>query len=490
MGVTAMLNELKEAFGARYTDSPFERRFYARDVAYIPEFLVSLLSNPLPDMVYRPLNAQEVSRVMAFAVRENLAVTPRAGASTALGNSVPTRGGIVLDLNALKGVVSFNAAEEKVRVLPGTTWAELDSYLGRRGYTVCAYPTSAFVATIGGWFSVGGYGIGSIEHGPLVNQVSSLEVVLPSGEIRRLTQESEPPLQWFAGTDGTLGVITELELKVRPVPEAMSHYLLVSEEPAGLIQAARECIAGVKGILHNLHFNGKAFNQALKSKGLVGAEPGNYHSLSVDLAGTRNQLDQGEAVLKSILASLGLRLLDSETAREEWETRFQSLRVMRVHPCLLGGELLLPLKSLNRYLEQVESLGRRAGAEMLTYGHIVSPDKVLVMSLYPADERRTVRYLCDTSLIMEIYRLGIKLDGVPYVIGFWNTPYVKDIYTSERLAELKRRKACLDPKGIMNPSKAYGPPLLLRPGLFAMGMKTLGMVRQILPKEAKKHEQQ
>ncbi|MHB1167420.1 MAG: FAD-linked oxidase C-terminal domain-containing protein, partial [Carboxydocellales bacterium] len=148
------------------------------------------------------------------------------------------------------------------------------------------------------------------------------------------------------------------------------------------------------------------------------------------------------------------------------------------------------LKSLNRYLEQVDNLGRRAGVEMLTYGHIVSPDKVLVMSLYPADERRTFRYLCDTSLIMEIYRVGIKLAGVPYVIGFWNTPYVQDIYTSERLTELKRRKDLLDPKGIMNPSKTYNPPPLLRPGLFTLGMKTLGMVRQIFPKEARKHEQQ
>ncbi|MHB8983821.1 MAG: FAD-binding oxidoreductase [Carboxydocellales bacterium] len=485
-----MLNELKEVFGARFTDSTFERRFYTRDVAYIPVFLVSLLSNPLPDMVFRPLNTEEVSRIMAFAARAKMAVTPRAGASTALGNSVPTRGGIVLDLNALKGVVSFDTAEEKVRVLSGTTWAELDSCLRQRGYTVCAYPTSFFAATIGGWFSVGGYGIGSIEHGPLVNQVSSLEVVLPSGEIRRLTRESEPPLQWFAGTDGTLGVITELELKVRPVPEAMSHYLLVSEDPAGLIQAAQDCTAVMKGILLNLHYNGKAFNQALNSKGLIGSEPGNFHSLSVDLEGTRIQLNHGEAILKSIVARLGLRLLDTETAWEEWETRFQSLRVMRAHPCLLGGELLLPLKSLNRYLEQVDNLGRRAGVEMLTYGHIVSPDKVLVMSLYPADERRTFRYLCDTSLIMEIYRVGIKLAGVPYVIGFWNTPYVQDIYTSERLTELKRRKDLLDPKGIMNPSKTYNPPPLLRPGLFTLGMKTLGMVRQIFPKEARKHEQQ
>jgi len=482
-----MLDKLKESFGSRYTDAPFESRFYTRDMAYIPEFLASLFTKPLPDMIFRPLSAEEVSLVIAFAAKKNLAITPRAGASTALGNSVPARGGIVLDLNGLKGVVSFNPAEEKITVLSGITWMELDSYLRQKGYTVCSYPSSACVATVGGWFSGGGYGIGSIRFGALVDQVVSLEVVLPSGEIKRATRESDPPLHWFAGAEGTLGVIISMELKVMPLSEAMRHFVLLGEDPAGVIQAARDCATGMGDILYNMHFSSRAFNQTLETKGLIRGELGKYHSLAVDLEGTPAQLEQGEEWLRSVVKNLGLRLLDSEVAGEEWETRFQSLRVKRVHPCLLGGELLLPLKSLYKYFQQVEALGVRAGVEMLTYGHVVSPDKALVMSLYPADERRTFRYLCDTSLVMEIYRAGGKLGGVPYAIGFWNTPYVRDKYSLEKIKELKKRKSLLDPKGIMNPGKVYGPPPILQPGLFTVGMKTLGTLRQILPGVVKKN---
>ncbi|MBO8168931.1 MAG: FAD-binding oxidoreductase [Thermoanaerobacteraceae bacterium] len=485
-----MLDQIKQDFGSRYTESYFERQFYTRDLAYIPNFLVSLVAKPLPDMVVRPVNAEEVSRIITFASENNIAVTPRAGGSTAVGSCVPTKGGIVVDLNGLQGVISFYPDDEKVRVLPATTWVELDSYLRQKGYCVCSYPSSINVATVGGWLSGRGYGMGSIRFGSLVEQVISLEVVLPSGVIKRLTRETDPPLQWFAGSEGTLGIITEVELKVRPIPETMGHYLVVGENSQAVLQAARECVGELSGIIHNMHFNSRLLNHALKRKGLTEDKLGDYHSLAIDLEGSPVSLARAKEFLRWVVDKYGLALMDPEVALEEWEIRFQSLRIMRVYPCLLGSELLIPVNSFHNYLQQVEALGRRAGVEMLTYGHIVSRDLTIVMTLYCSDERQTWRYLCDTSLMMEIYRVGRRLGGVPYLTGFWNTPYVKDIYSRKKLRELKRRKTLLDPGGIMNPGKVYGPPLLLQPNLYVLGMKTLGLLRRILPKGVQNHAQQ
>ncbi len=485
-----MLDRIKHDFGLRYTESYFERQFYTRDLAYIPNFLVSLVAKPLPDMVVRPVDAEEVSRIVTFASENNIAVTPRAGGSTAVGGCVPAKGGIVVDLNGLQGVVNFYPDDEKVRVLPATTLAELDGYLRQKGYCVCSYPSSINVATVGGWLSGRGYGMGSIRFGPLVEQVSSLEVVLPSGVIKRLTRKTDPPLQWFAGSEGTLGIITEVELKVRPIPEIMGHYLVTGENSKDLLQAARECVSELSAITHNMHFNSSLFNHALKRKGLTEEKLGDYHSLAIDLEGSPVSLTKAEAFLRGVVDKYGLALMGPEAALEEWETRFQALRIMRVFPCLLGSELLIPVNSFHNYLQQVEVLGRRAGVEMLTYGHIVSRDLATVMTLYRSDERQTWRYLCDTSLIMEIYRVGRRLGGVPYLTGFWNTPYVKDIYSREELRELKRRKTLLDPGGIMNPGKVYGPPPLLQPHLYVLGMKTLGLLRRILPKGVQDHAQQ
>ncbi len=486
-----MLDQIKQDFGPRYTESYFERQFYTRDLAYIPNFLVSLVAKPLPEMVVRPVNAEEVSRIVTFASKNKTAVTPRAGGSTAVGGCVPANGGVVIDLNGLKGVVELNLDQEKVTVLPATTWAELDSYLRQQGYCVCSYPSSINAATVGGWLSGGGYGMGSIRFGPMVEQVSSLEVVLPSGEIKRLNRTTDPPLQWFAGSEGTLGIITQVEMKIRPIPESMGHYLIAAENSKALLQAARECVSELPDIIHNMHFNSKLLNDSLKRKGLTEEKLGDYHSLAIDLEEKNSSgLDETEDFLQKIVSKYGLAFMDQEIAMEEWETRFQSLKIMRVYPCLLGAEVLLPVASFHRYVEQVEALGRRAGVKMLTYGHVVSREGAVVMTLYPSDERQTWRYLCDTSLMREIYSIGRRLDAIPYLTGFWNTPYVKDIHSRKKLRELKRRKNLLDPGDIMNSGKVYRPPLLLQPNLYHLGMKTLGLVRRIWPKGVESHDRQ
>jgi len=480
--VIQLPKNLKERFGSRCTDSRFECSFYGRDVAYIPPFLVRLLTRPVPDMVFRPLCAEEVSEIIAFAGRRRLAVTPRAGGSTALGSCVPVKAGIVIDLNGLKGVLGFEAGKEKVKVLPGTTWAELDGYLRRRGYCVRSYPSSFHVATIGGWLSGGGCGVGSLRYGPLVNQVSSLEVVLPSGEIRRVTRHSQPCVSWFAAAEGTLGVITGVELKVRTLPEATRHFLLASKEPGGLFEAARDCARGLAHPVYNLHYNSRSLNWALQTGGLAPEPLGRYHTLAVSLEGTPTDLDRAGESIWSMVKGYGLTMLDDSLALEEWENRFRLLRIRRLYPSLLACELLVPTASCQQYLEEVENLGRQAGVRMLTYAHIISRDQALVMTLYYSDEGNPFRYLCDASLTARIYRTGCRLGGGPYTIGFWNTPYLhlQKIHHPDRLQELRQRKLLLDPQGILNPGKVYGPTPLLSPVLFGIGLKAAGFLRVFL----------
>ena len=105
----------------------------------------------------------------------------RAAATTAYWNAVPMRGGLVLDLNGMRGLVSLDEATLDATVLPGTRWEELDRVLRRRGVTLLSYPTSAPAATVGGWISMEGHGIGSLKHGGVAEQVTGLEVVLADG---------------------------------------------------------------------------------------------------------------------------------------------------------------------------------------------------------------------------------------------------------------------------------------------------------------------
>ena len=211
--------DLAALLGDRFTADPFERGFYTRDLAPVPSILARLMGRTLPDAVVRPANAGEVAAVLRHATRHRLPVTPRAAASTVYWNAVPVRGGILLDLNGMRGVVDVDEAGLTARVLPATRWDELARVLRRQGLDLLSYPTSAPSATVGGWLSMQGHGIGSLRHGGLAEQVRGLEVVLPDGRLIEVGRDTEPPISWFAGAEGTLGVVTRIDLAVRRRPE-------------------------------------------------------------------------------------------------------------------------------------------------------------------------------------------------------------------------------------------------------------------------------
>jgi len=228
--------ELAELLGNRYTESAFERSFYRRDLAVVPPFLAALVGETLPAAVARSRTAEEVSAIVRYAAERRLPLTPRAAATTAYWNAVPMRGGLVLDLNGMRGLVSLDEAALTATVLPGTRWEELDRALLRRGYTLLSYPTSAPAATVGGWISMEGHGIGSLKHGGVADQVTRLEIVLADGAITDVP--GTWPVTHFAGSEGTLGIITRVDLAVRPQPAATGHHLLVFRDMAALQGAA------------------------------------------------------------------------------------------------------------------------------------------------------------------------------------------------------------------------------------------------------------
>jgi glycolate oxidase len=112
-------------------------------------------------------------------------------------------------------------------------------------------------------------------------------------------------------------------------------------------------------------------------------------------------------------------------------------------------------------------MAARDKLEIGTYGLAVSRDQALVMSIYPTDERQTIPYLLAMGVTKRLYDLGARYGGRPYGVGLWNTAYLPRLFSKPQLAELRRRKAQLDPTGVMNPGKLYTSTFPLWP--FAFG---------------------
>lgn len=224
-------NDLKEIVGERVTTSHFERWFYTSDLIPVPRWVKGLFQT-MPVAVVKPKTALEVSNVLGYCSRKRIPVVPRGGGSSALFGAVPKKGGIVLDLTDLSQVIKVDKEKELVTTEAGITWWELDKRLRKEFLTLRSYPSSARSATVGGWIMSSGLGIGSLRYGPVSAQITGAEVALADGTIKEYT--SGQGLEWFLGSEGVLGILTKVCLRVRRLPESTSHHLIYFDDTKNL----------------------------------------------------------------------------------------------------------------------------------------------------------------------------------------------------------------------------------------------------------------
>ncbi len=180
----------------------------------------------LAGAVCRPRSTAEVAAICRICCQAGVPVTAAGGRSGVCGASVPRCGGVVVDMTGLSGVHSVDALSGLVRVGAGTFGPELERALqDEHGLTVGHYPQSFDIATVGGWVACSGAGQFSTRYGKIGEMVAGLEVVLADGTIVHTggapaTAAGPDLTQLFVGSEGTLGVVTSVTLRARPLPVA------------------------------------------------------------------------------------------------------------------------------------------------------------------------------------------------------------------------------------------------------------------------------
>ncbi|HLK44752.1 MAG TPA: FAD-binding oxidoreductase [Acidimicrobiales bacterium] len=179
-----------------------------------------------PSVVVAPRSTDEVASAVEACARAAMPVTIQGGRSGVCGGAVPEPGGVALDLTGCDEVLHFDEASLRVRVGAGLSGPALEAFLRARGCTVGHFPQSFELATVGGWVACRGAGQYSTRYGKIEDLVRGLTVVLADGTVvttggRGPREAAGPDLtQLFVGAEGTLGVVTEVELVVHRVPAA------------------------------------------------------------------------------------------------------------------------------------------------------------------------------------------------------------------------------------------------------------------------------
>ncbi len=229
-----LLKSLAEIVGADYvSDRPEELYLYSRDPGAQPPRKV--------DAVAMPRTVDEVQRIVALANREKIALTPMGGGLTLSALTVPLKGGIVLDMKRMDGIIEVNEASRYALIEAGVTQAALSAYLEKHHpHLQHSTPESPPTATIVGNILIHGHGHLTPRYGVNSQMVNGMEVVLPTGEVCKLGSGSISP-NWFSrdplpdlmglflGWLGTTGIVTKLSLQLFPKPAFRDLLLLVSD---------------------------------------------------------------------------------------------------------------------------------------------------------------------------------------------------------------------------------------------------------------------
>jgi FAD/FMN-containing dehydrogenase len=218
-------DEFREIAGEmKILDKPAEREMYSHDIGDLPPIMTETFFETLPDFVVQPKSIDEIRRVLAFANDRKIPVIPRGAASWGFGGVVPTKGGIVIDLSPFRKILSINVAKKIVTVEAGARWSDIDIMAKKDGLCLMTYPSSKF-STVGGWISTGGYGINSFRYGHLSKQIASMKVVTGTGEVKLLSP-SDHDFTYFVSTEGEFGIVVEVTLKLRDIPQGSYPHLL------------------------------------------------------------------------------------------------------------------------------------------------------------------------------------------------------------------------------------------------------------------------
>jgi FAD/FMN-containing dehydrogenase len=453
---------------------------YSKDVTSLPEIVYQIIS-PKFDVITQPVDVPSLQNLVWYAIDNNIPLVPRGNGTSGWGGAIPARGGICVDLSSMSKILYFNEFEQAITVESGITWRDLLSFLGRLGFTLPVYPSSATAATVGGFIASGGLGIGSTRHGDILKQVLGIEAVLPNGKIVRLGRvlldkqsdtlqtKVEKGNDWLAqelteaglgtpeqesklitGTYGTLGIITKVTLSTIPnlqlVPFASSFDSMID-----LVSAATRIVEECQPYF--LRFLADNYTSKLRVLHDKDLERGKY-ILTGALLNTIYQNEENTEIIQVITKEEKGTTLDDNRAWFYWDERLYPLRIKRHGPSLVPAEMLAPLDKLPEILEETKEELRKS--KVAIEGTLSNDGTTSFMVWILDDERKSLSFTIGWQRSFRIAALAEKFGGLPYAVGLWNGRHSKKYYGDKAYEELRIMKQRLDPGNLMNPVKVFG----------------------------------
>ena len=417
----------------------------------------------MPELVVLAGSTAEVQGIVAICAREGVPFVAR-GAGTGLsGGALPVAEGIVISLARMTAILEIDLASQRVVVQPGVTNLDVTRAVAQEGFFYAPDPSSQQVCTIGGNVAENSGGAHCLKNGFTVNHVTGLTVVLPDGEIVELGGKALDPagpdlLGAFIGSEGTLGIATEITLRVLRRPEAVTTQLaaFTSTDEAG---AAVSAIVSAGILPAAIEMMDRLTIEAAEQAFHPGYPEGAEALLLVELDGIAVQVEEDTVAVDRICRSCGaFEIRDARDDAERallWLGRKGAFPAMgRMSPDYYVQDGVVPRTKLPEVLRRIGELSREHGLRVGNVFH-AGDGNLHPLVLYDAckgrdgsrqDPRRAILEACLDA--------GGSLTG-EHGVGVDKACSMPKMFSERDLEAFERLRRAFDPTGIANPGKVF-----------------------------------
>ena len=419
----------------------------------------------LPDAVLFPKNAKEISAILSLANKEGFFVIPRGSGSGMTGGALAVSGGVIIVMARFNRILEIDNDNLIAHVEPGVVTGRFHQAVEREGLFYPPDPSSSEFSTLGGNLAECAGGPRAVKYGVTRDYVLGLEAVLPTGEIIHTGVQTAKGVvgydltRLFIGSEGTLGIITRMILRLLPIPEAVRAMTAVFDNLDKAAETVSEIIR--RGIIpRTIEFMDNASIRCVESHLKIGLPVEADALLLIEVDGKVDEADMLIKQLKTVCMSQGARRVKiAETEAEAtnlWKARKSiSPALFQYGPDKINEDIVVPRSKIPDMVKKINALKEETGLTMVSFGHAgdgnihfnIMLDKKNKAELKKAED--AIEALFDYTL-----ELGGTISG-EHGVGITKAPYMAKEIGSVELNLMKKVKTVFDPKGILNPGKIF-----------------------------------
>ena len=452
------LDELTEFLGARLTTNEAVRDHHSRDESWHA-------AKP-PDAVCFVNSTEEVSRVLTICTRHKIPVIPFGTGTGLEGGTVALKGGICIDISNMNTILQVNVEDMDCTVQPGVTRKQLDSYLHDTGLFFPIDPGAD--ASLGGMAATRASGTNAVRYGTMRENVLSLKAVMADGSIvttghrARKSAAGYDLTHLFIGSEGTLGIIVELTLRLHGRPEAISSARVYFDDVDGAVNTAIQTIQYGIPIARVELIDAaqmEAINQYCKT-----SYPEKV-TLFLEFHGSDASVKEQAETVGEICTDFGGSEFEwtayEEQRREMWDARHSAAyAAMAVKPTakIYATDVCVPISRLADCIRETrEDVARSADITSFLLGHVGDGNFHYVFLIDPDDPSE---YELVQQLSERMVQRAIRMDGTctgEHGVGLGKQKFLQLEFGEDAIALMRTIKSAMDPHDILNPGKLVPP---------------------------------